>query len=194
MSKLLGSLQNGVPFYYPEIDIHQVTDTWNFKNNKYDFTGWTVADSRGLRGYNNELWIVDKASADMENPVMLARYWLQNDGTVTNSLTRQVVQPTQVHIYLYDKTGTDNPSNDAIAQTELSGNRYSHSIRFSMPIDNNFMPLSKVKLGLQSNIYYNQTLYKSVLSAYSLNSDSDTISLTFGNLRFGKADLFGKDN
>ena len=63
-----------------------------------------------------------------------------------------------------------------------------------MPIDNNFMPLSKVKLGLQSNIYYNQTLYKSVLSAYSLNSDSDTISLTFGNLRFGKTDLFGTDN
>ncbi len=63
-----------------------------------------------------------------------------------------------------------------------------------MPIDNNFMPLDKVKLGLQSNIYYNQTSYKSVLSAYSLNSDSDTISLTFGNLRFGKADLFGTDN
>ncbi|WP_349551283.1 hypothetical protein [Leuconostoc pseudomesenteroides] len=56
------------------------------------------------------------------------------------------------------------------------------------------MPLDKVKLGLQSNIYYNQTSYKSVLSAYSLNSDSDTISLTFGNLRFGKADLFGTDN
>ena len=183
-----------VPYYYPKIDIHQVTDTWNFKNNKYDFTGWTVSDSRGLRGYNNELWIVDKASTNMEAPSVLARYWLQTDGTVVNSLNSNVIQPTQVHVYLYDKTATDNPTNDSIAQTELSGNTYSHSIQFSMPIDNNFMPLDKVKLGLQSNIYYNQTLYKSVLSAYSLNSDSDTISLTFGNLRFGKTDLFSTDS
>lgn len=183
-----------VPYYYPKIDIHQVTDTWNFKNNKYDFTGWAVSDSRGLRGYNNELWIVDKASTNMEAPSVLARYWLQTDGTVVNSLNSNVIQPTQVHVYLYDKTATDNPTNDSIAQTELSGNTYSHSIQFSMPIDNNFMPLEKVKLGLQSNIYYNQTLYKSVLSAYSLNSDSDTISLTFGNLRFGKTDLFSTDS
>lgn len=183
-----------VPYYYPKIDIHQVTDTWNFKNNKYDFTGWTVSDSRGLRGYNNELWIVDKASTNMEAPSVLARYWLQDDGKVVNSLNSNVVQPTQVHVYLYDKTATDNPTNDSIAQTELSGNTYSHNIQFSMPIDNNFMPLEKVKLGLQSNIYYNRTLYKSVLSAYSLNSDSDTISLTFGNLRFGKTDLFSTDS
>lgn len=183
-----------VPYYYPKIDIHQVTDTWNFKNNKYDITGWAVSDSRGLRGYNNELWIVDKASTNMEAPSVLARYWLQTDGTVVNSLNSNVIQPTQVHVYLYDKTATDNPTNDSIAQTELSGNTYSHSIQFSMSIDNNFMPLSKVKLGLQSNIYYNQTLYKSVLSAYSLNSDSDTISLTFGNLRFGKTDLFSTDS
>ncbi|MFT8544907.1 MAG: hypothetical protein ABF768_09955 [Leuconostoc falkenbergense] len=185
---------NGVPFYYPEIDVHQVTDTWNFKNNKYDFTGWTVSDSRGLRGYNNELWIVDKASTNMEAPSIIARYWLQTDGTVVNSLNSNVIQPTQVHVYLYDKTATDNPTNDSIAKTELSGNSYSHSIQFSMPIDNNFMPLDKVKLGLQSNIYYNQTLYKSVLSAYSLNSDSDKISLTFGNLRFGKTDLFSTNS
>lgn len=183
-----------VPYYYPKIDIHQVTDTWNFTNNKYDFTGWTVSDSRGLRGYNNELWIVDKASTNMEAPSVLARYWLQTDGMVVNSLNSNVIQPTQVHVYQYDKTATDNPTNDSIAQTELSGNSYSHSIQFSMPIDNNFMPLDKVKLGLQSNIYYNQTLYKSVLSSYSLNSDSDTISLIFGNLRFGKTDLFSTDN
>lgn len=99
---------NGVPFYYPEIDVHQVTDTWNFKNNKYDFTGWTVSDSRGLRGYNNELWIVDKDSTNMESPSIIARYWLQTDGTVVKSLNSNVVQPTQVHVYLYDKTATDN--------------------------------------------------------------------------------------
>lgn len=186
--------RNGQPFYYPKIDFHQIVDKWNFNNKIYDFTDWVVTDSRHLRNYNNELWIVDQSSRDMENPSVLARYWLQEDGSVTKTMTSNVVQPTQVQIYLYDKTATDNPSYDNIASSNLQANTYSHNIQFSMPIDNNFMPLNKVKLGLQSNIYYNQTLYKSVLSAYSLNSDSDTISLTFGNLRFGKTDLFSTDS
>lgn len=181
---------NGKPFYYPKIDIHQNKDVWNFRNNIYDFMNWSVSDSRGLRGYNNELWIVDKASSDMENPTIMAKYWLQNDGSVVNAINDNVVKPTQVHVYLYDKTATDNPTNDKISQTELQGNTYSHSIQFSMPINNNFLPLEKLKLGLQSNIYYNTKSYKSVLTSYSLDSNSDTIALTFGNLRFGRNDLF----
>ncbi|MFT9266996.1 hypothetical protein [Oenococcus sp.] len=196
-------MSNGIPFYYPEFDIHQVTESWNFKNNIYAFTGWTVSDSRLLRGYNNELWIVDKASSNMEVPTIMARYYLQTDGTVVNALSDKVVQPTQVHIYLYDKTATDNPNNDQIAQTELSGNTYSHDIKFSMPINNNFFPLSKLKLGLLSTIYYWQKkkdsdsreliTYRSVLSGYSLSSDSEQLSLEFGNLRFGRTDLFGNN-
>ncbi len=185
---------NGVPFYYPKLDIHQVTDTWNFKNDVYDFNNWTVTDSRYLRNYNNELWIVDQAGTDMENPTILARYWLQSDGTVSKTLTNKVVQPTQVQIYMFDKTATDNPTYDSIAQSNLSANAYSHSIQFSAQLNNNFLPLDKVKLGLQSYIYYNGTQYKSVLSAYSIDSSSDVINLTFGNLRFGKADLFSTSN
>lgn len=185
---------NGVPSYYPKIDIHQVTDVWNFKNNKYDFKDWKISDSRGLRGYSNELWIVDKSSNDMENPMIIAKYWLQNDGSVVKSLNDNVMQPTQVHIYLYDKTATDNPVMDKIAQSELQGNSYSHNIQFSMPFDNNFLPLDKIKLGLQSNIYYNDKKYKSILTSFSFNSDSNTISLTFGNLRFGRIDLFSTSN
>ncbi|AWT48018.1 hypothetical protein [Oenococcus oeni] len=187
-------MSNGIPFYYPEFDIHQVTDSWNFKNNIYNFTNWTISDSRLLRGYNNELWIVDKASTNMESPSIIAKYWLQSDGTVVSSLNDNVSQPTQVHVYLYDKTATDNPSNDSIASTELSGNTYSHDIQFSMPIDNNFFPLSKLHLGLQSNIYYNGKLYKSVLSGYSLTSDSGLMTVEFGNLRFGKTDLFSSSS
>lgn len=181
---------NGKFFYYPKIDIHQTKDVWNFRNNVYDFMNWTVSDSRGLRGYNNELWIIDKASTNMENPTIMGKYWLQNDGSVVKSINNNVVKPTQVHIYLYDKTATDNPTLDKIAQTELQGNTYSHNIQFSMPINNNFLPLNKLKLGLQSNIYYNNKSYKSILTSYSLNSDSDTIALVFGNLRFGRNDLF----
>lgn len=183
-------MSKDVPFYYPKITVHQVTDTWNIKNDVYDFVNWTVSDSRYLRGYNNELKIVDQAGTNMEAPSVLSTYWLQADGKVTNKLTDSVVKPTQVQLYLFDKTATDNPTYDSIASSNLSGNTYSHNIQFSTTFDNNFLPLSKIKLGLQSNIYYNGKQYKSVLSAYSLSSSSDLINLTFGNLRFGKSDLF----
>lgn len=181
---------NGVPFYYPVIDVHSMTDVWNIKSDVFDFNNWVVTDSRYLRGYNNELWIVDQASSDMENPSILTKYWLQNDGTVTDSLNDKVSLPTQVQVYMFDKTATDNPTYESIASSNLTANAYSHSIKFNALMSNNFLPLSKIKLGLQSNIYYNGTQYKSVLSAYTLSSSSDTIELTFGNLRFGKSDLF----
>lgn len=184
---------NGKHFYYPQVNIHQIKDLWNFKNDVYDFNNWTVTDSRHLRGYNNELWIVDQASKDMENPTVLGRYWLQEDAGVTKTLNDKVNLPTQVQIYLFDKTATDNPTYDSIASNNLSGNTYSHSIQFSALLENSFLPLDKVKLGLQSNIYYNGTIYKSILTAYSISNDSDVINLTFGNLRFGKKDLFGTD-
>ncbi|MCT4376839.1 MULTISPECIES: hypothetical protein [Leuconostoc] len=187
-------ISNEVPFYYPKIDFHQATDTWNFKNDVYDFNNWVVSDSRNLRNYNNELWIVDQASTDMESPTVLARYWLTKDGSISKSLTDSVAKPTQVQIYLFDKTATDNPTYESIAQSNLSANTYSHSIQFSAQLGNNFLPLEKVKLGLQSNIYYDNTQYKSVLTAYSIDSSSEVVNLTFGNLRFGRNDLFSTTN
>ncbi|WP_439424822.1 hypothetical protein ACKP2L_05270 [Oenococcus alcoholitolerans] len=194
VADLKQGISNGIPFYYPEINIRQNTDTWNFKNDVYAFQNWQVADSRLLRGYNNELWIVDQASANMEAPTILARYWLTKSGSVVKSLTNDVSQPTQVQISLFDKTQTDNPSYDSIANSTLTANAYSHDIQFDMPLDNNFFPLDKLKLGLQANIYYNSTQYKSILSAFSLSSDTELIHVEFGNLRFGINDLFGNNN
>ncbi|MCP9303034.1 MAG: hypothetical protein ACTINR_02385 [Leuconostoc mesenteroides] len=71
---------------------------------------------------------------------------------------------------------------------------YSYSIQFNAQLGNNFLPLEKVKLGLQSNIYYDNTQYKSVLTAYSIDSSSEVVNLTFGNLRFGRNDLFSTTN
>lgn len=189
-----GTSENGVPFYYPKIDFHQVKDTWKFKNDVYDFNNWVVSDSRNLRNYNNELWILDQAGTNMESPTVLARYWLTKDGSISKTLTDNVATPTQVQIYLFDKTATDNPTYDSIAQSNLSANAYSHSIQFSAQLGNNFLPLEKVKLGLQSNIYYDNTNYKSVLTAYSIDSSSEVVNLTFGNLRFGRNDLFSTTN
>lgn len=186
------SNSNGI-VYYPQFDFRQNTEIWNFKDDIYDFRDWQVTDSRYLRGYNNELWIVDKASNNVENPTILKKYWLQNDGSVVQSLTDKVSLPTQVQIYIYDKTATDNPTYDNIASSNLSGNTYSHSIKFSTPVDNNFLPFDKIKLGLQSNIYYEDNVYKSILSGYTISSSSNLINLTFGNLRFGRKDLFGSN-
>lgn len=188
-----GTLTNGEPFFYPKIEIKQETDVMNFSDKIVSLRNWKVTDSRLLRGYANELWLVDKASTDMENPTVLAKYWLQNDGVVVNQLNSNVYQPTQVSIYLYDKTATDNPDNDSIGRANLGGNSYSHNIQFSVNINNNFVALADLKLGLQSNIFYQDRIYKSILTGYEISSDSDDISLTFGNLRFGKKDLVDSD-
>lgn len=193
ISEIAQGISNGIPFYYPKIDLRQNKEAWNFKNDVYAFSDWSVSDSRMLRGYSNELWIVDKASTNMEKPSILAKYWLKNDGSIVNKLSDDVVQPTQLKMYLFDKTATDNPTYDSIATTNLSGNSYSHNIQFSMPINNNFLPFEKLKLGLQSNIYYNDKIYKSVLTSYSITSDKALIRLTFGNLRFGRKDFIGRE-
>ncbi|KER96960.1 hypothetical protein [Oenococcus oeni] len=193
-----GTSSNGVPFYYPIIDIHKVSDTITLKNNIAAFAGWTVDDSRLLRGYANELWIVDQASADMENPTVLSRYWLQKDGTIVSSINSNVIQPTQVTISLFDKTATDNSTYAQIAADTLTGNEYSHQIQFPMPIQNNFFSVSQLEIGLLAKIYYVQTIngkstttiYNSVLSAYEISSDSNEVTLTFGNLRFSAKDAF----
>ena len=188
-----GTLTNGEPFFYPKIEIKQETDVMNFSDKIVSLRNWKVTDSRLLRGYANELWLVDKASTDMENPTVLAKYWLQNDGVVVNQLNSNVYQPTQVSIYLYDETATDNPDNDSIGRANLGGNSYNHNIQFSVNINNNFVAFSDLKLGLQSNIFYQDRIYKSILTGYEISSDSDDISLTFGNLRFGKKDLVDSD-
>lgn len=180
---------NGKPFFWPKISIKQVTDTMNFNSDNWAFNNWTVTDSRLLRGYANELWLIDKDTSDMENPTIMAKYWLQNDGVVVNQLNNNVYQPTQVAIYLYDKTATDNPDNDSIGRANLGGNSYNHNIQFSVSLDNNFIRLDQIKLGLQSTIFYQGRQYKSVLTSYEIASDSAQVRLTFGNLRFGKNDL-----
>ncbi|OIL58296.1 hypothetical protein ATX23_09315 [Oenococcus oeni] len=197
-----GASSNGVPFYYPVIDVHKVSNTITLKNNIAAFTGWTVDDSRLLRGYANELWIVDQASTDMENPTILSKYWLQKDGTIVSSINSNVIQPTQVVISLFDKTATDNPTYAALADETLTGNEYSHQIQFPMPIQNNFFSISQLEIGLLTKIYYvqtingksNTTIYNSVLSAYEISSDSNEIILTFGNLRSSAKDVFSSSD
>lgn len=184
-----GLLDNGKPFFWPKISIKQETSTMNFSSDNWALNNWTVTDSKLLRGYANELWLINKDTADMENPVIMAKYWLQNDGLVVNRINDLVVQPTQVAIYMYDSTATDNPDNDSIGRANLGGNAYNHNIQFSVNLQNNFISLDQIKLGLQSTIYHQGKTYKSVLTGYELSSDSNQVRLTFGNLRFGKNDL-----
>ncbi|AVI94112.1 conserved protein of unknown function [Oenococcus oeni] len=189
---------NGVPFYYPIIDVHAVSDKIQIKNNIAVFAGWTVSDSRLLRSYANELWIVDQASTDMASPKILSRYYLQKDGTLTTTLNSNVVQPTLVTISLFDTTATDNPTYADLAAQTLTGNEYSHEIQFSIPMKNNFISLDQLKIGTLSTIYYVKkvkganvtTIYNSVLTGFELSNDENMIALTFGNLRLSASDAF----
>lgn len=187
------TLPNGKPYFYPKIVIKQINKTVSFNDQNWAFRNFKVTDSRNLRGYANELWIVDKATADMENPTIMGKYWLQADGLVVNRINDLVNQPTQVSLFLYDKTATDNPDNDSIGRANLGGNSYSHSIQFSVDIKNEFLGIDNIMLGLQANIFYQGKTYKSILTGYELSSDNNEIHFTFGNLRFGKKDLVSND-
>lgn len=189
-----GTSSTGVPFYYPVVNVHTVSDKIQLKNNIAAFTNWKVTDSRLLRGYANELWVVDQASTDMENPKILTKYWLQADGTIVSSINSNVIQPTQVTISLCDTTATDNSTYAQIADQTLTGNEYSHQIIFSMPIENNFFSIEQLQIGLLATIVYNQTTYSSVLTAYEMSSSDDTIMVTFGNLRNSLSDAFSSSD
>ncbi len=182
------------PRYIPQFEIGSVNRSIQLKDNSYQFVNWTVQDSRLTRGYVNELRIVDKSSNNMEAPKLLATYYLQTDGTITPTLNANVLQPTKVQDYLYDLTATDKPTYLSVAQSNLTGNVYSHQIIFKILRKNNMIDVNDLEIGLLSNIVYNHVAYRSILSGYSFSSSDDYVTLIFGNIRNNLNDLLDDTN
>ncbi|MFT8488003.1 hypothetical protein [Oenococcus sicerae] len=187
--------ENYVPAHYrPEIQLKQITDKLTLKDTAAALTNWSIQNSELTRGYANELWIVDQASTDMENPTVLDRYWLQTDGTIVHAINSNVIQPTKVVISLFDKTATDNLSYAQIATNTLTGNAYSHLIQFDVLRDNNVIDVDQLVIGTLTTIIYHGQTYNSVLSGYLFSSDSDYVTLMFGNIRNTLKDVMNSDN
>jgi hypothetical protein len=163
--------------------IKKITDRIQLKNNTYSFVNWDVYENDTGRSLENELLIVDKASTDMENPIVLDTYYITRDGTITQAINDNVWKPTKTKIYIYDQTAIDKPTYLEVAQSELSASKYAHEIEFDLVKDKNLITLEDLKIGLQVYIVHSDTIYDSVLTGYIISSNNNFIHLKFGHTR-----------
>lgn len=157
--------------------------TINLKNNVYKFVNWSTYFKTYDNTNANGLIIVDKSSKDMKNPKVLSRWYLNKNGELQEDNLINVTMPTDDKVYIYDMAEEDKPTYREVAESELSGNEYSHEISFDLQKDNNILKFEDLEIGAMANIMYNGILYKSILTGYTIKSNSDFITLRFGHVR-----------
>jgi len=179
--------QNTSNTYQIYFKIKKKTNKIQLKNNSYSFINWSVYENDGTNGKENKLWIVDKNNPTFpSNPAyttILSVWYIDVNGNLTQSINDNVARPVTNKIYLYDASQPDAPTYLEIAQSELSGNQYAHEIDFDMIENDNFLTLDQLEIGLLVDIFYNGTIYSSVLTGYSVSSQNNFVSLKFGNIR-----------
>lgn len=173
--------ENGIVYTYLEA----VTNTFQIKNNVHDFREWSISTTEVGKDVENMLLIIDKkASTNMMAPKVLATYYLTNENEVTtNANDEKIILPTRNKVHIFDPEQTDPPTYEEIAKSELKGSYYSHEITVDTRLQNRIIAFKNLRIGLLATIYYNDVIYKSVLSGYSYTDGSDVVSLTFGNIR-----------
>lgn len=181
---------SSIPIYHPNVVIGKSTQAaLNLTDKDSHFVNWSVQDSRLNRGYTNCLKIIDQASKDMESPDVLATYYLTTDGQVTATLNDNVIQPCKVSVYLYDSTQSDKPTYLSVAQGSLTGNNYSHLIKFDVVDGQESVDFDHLTIGTLANIRYKNTNYKSILTGFTCSGNSQSLTLLFGNIRNNLKDL-----
>lgn len=172
--------EDGIVYTYLEA----VKESFQLKNNIDDFRDWKISTTEVGKDTENMLYIIDKTTTDMMNPKVLATYYLTTDNEVTTNVNdTKIIKPTRSKVNIYDKTQTNAPSYEQVAKSELKSSFYSHEINVSASVDNAMINMHNIKVGLLATIYYNDRIYKSVLSGYEYEEGSDTIDLKFGNIR-----------
>lgn len=175
--------QVGENQYTVHFTIRQKSNKIQLKNNVYTFVNWNVYENENSLGMYNKLLIIDKASTNPINPTILSTYYLEKDGGLTQSINDNVFKPVRNKIFIYDQTEDNPPTFLSVAQSELAGKNYSHEIIFDLVQNNNFLTIGDLDIGLLVDIFYNKTIYQSVLTAYRVQSTNVFINLTFGNIR-----------
>lgn len=164
--------------------IEAVKESFQMKDNLSEFRDWEVSTTEVGKDTENMLLIVDKAMTDVMNPKILSTWYLKDDNTVTQDKTDpNIIKPTKTKVNIYDTTATDKPTYESVANSELKGSYYSHEIKVNADIDNRMVNVRDLRVGHLANIHYEDTLYKSVLSGFSIKEGTNTIELRFGNTR-----------
>lgn len=170
--------------------LRRVTKQISIKDSSSEFRNWDVYIKKPGSGTENKLVIVDAASKNMESPNILATYYLINDDVTTNANHKEILKPTVTKVYLYDRTLEDAPTYLEVAQSELSGNSYSHEISFDIDMHSKNIDVESLETGMLATLYVKGQVLKSVLTAYRVSSDSNAFSVTFGNVRSRTRDYF----
>jgi len=158
--------------------VDDFTTLLNLKSNTYYLVNWDIYYTPQGRDIENKLEIYMKDTA-----AHLSTWYMQMDGTLTQSFNDHVHCPTKTKVYVFDPPQQDPPTYLEIAQSELAVNMYTHEINVDMLKDNPLIGMEDIKIGRLCNIVHDGSLYKSVLTGYTLTADSSFISLKFGNVR-----------
>ena len=182
-------------YQYNQVDLGvNISDkTLKLKNNVADFVNWDVAVSPNDTG-SNYLAIYRKENQDMRAPIADSNWYLNINGDLTQDLNNNVRKPLKRKAFLFDQSSYSNeqpaPTYQEIAESELKANVYSHEISVDVRLDSKLISIEDwFYLGSKAQIVYNESLYPSVLSAWKLSSESDFVTLTFGNIRSTLSDV-----
>lgn len=169
--------------------IYNSTDlkfTLNLKNNSEDFANWSVYYAPRNADVANVCAIYDKSRVpDMESNAFPSYvYYLQKDGSITNLYNEDLVEhPVKQKGVIYDFTDSTTPKPLEIAQAKLAMPSYNHEISVDVKLDSKLIKFTDLRIGSLANIFYGTDLYPSVLTGYTLSSDSTWVTLKFGNVR-----------
>ncbi|HDL1045511.1 TPA: hypothetical protein ACG9GD_002181, partial [Enterococcus faecium] len=163
--------------------IRAVDDSIYIKDNSSEFNDWDVFVQSPGPGNENKLLIVDKAMKDIENPLVLSTWYLDDENNLTqDSTNKNIALPTVNLVNIYDQTQEDRPSYEEVAKSELKGNAYSHEIKVNVVLNARNINVENIETGMLATIVYKEQTYKSVLTAWRISSSKKNIELTFGNV------------
>lgn len=170
--------------------LENVTETIQIKDNLYDVVNWDVSTTEVGKGVENHLVIIDKKTIDSENPKVLSEWYLTTENEVTQNMNdEKVIKPTKTKIWIYDTTEEEKPTYEDVAKSELSGSYYSHEISCDVRKSSKIIDVTKLKIGTLANIHHKDKVYQSVLTGYTLITNSEFVQLRFGHIRSRLSEL-----
>ncbi|MCM0582798.1 hypothetical protein H9L19_06855 [Weissella diestrammenae] len=162
------------------------------KNNSIDFVDWDVSVSPADTGTNN--LIIYSIDSTPTVPKILSSWYLTRGGDLTQSIDDNVRVPVLSKGVIYesykdDETG-EIPSYQEIAESELKASTYAHEINVSIRNESKLVQFADFNsIGALATITYDNTIYQSVLTGWTMKSDNAFTTFMFGNVRSSLSDL-----
>lgn len=172
--------------YRPQIDWRVSNNYYAFKDNTTRIKNWNVV-VKPAQADKNAIDIWHRA-----DPLNSTRWYISEDGVITNSLNTSNVRQPVVFDEAYcieDLTDgdvpEDLPTDKEAAASKLSSTLYSHDISFDVDFDDkNVFSIDMLnELGAKTLIQYKSKSYNSIFSGWSFSSNTNLITLKFGNNR-----------